>query len=672
MTSLENTVIRIGAWRVAPALDEISRDGQTTKLEPKLMRLLLCLAAHAGQVVSVEQLLDEVWKDVVVTPDSVYHAVAALRRALGDDSKVPTYIANVTRRGYRLIAPIVPLGMAEAPASPGQSPRAAAENLPAKPQSQSIRKLTGRRLVIATIIGLVVALTYALVERFLISKPNGPIQAAAPAGQIVPGAHVTPTTTFAFTPPAHSIAVLPFVNISGDKEQDYFSDGLTEELLNSLSRINELQVAARTSSFYFKGEHVDLRTIAHKLNVATILEGSVRRSGRTIRVTAQLNNAISGYHLWSQTYDRDVGDILRLQTDIANAVASALKVTLLGDVATRIEVGGTRNPAALDAYLHGRKADRGELHEQGLQDAVAGYTEAIRLDPDYALAYASRSLALAAFARNWATGPGIHDYRERARVDARKAITLAPDLAEGHLALALMLEESLEFADANREYQRALALAPGDANLLAYFGEFAVHMGQIEAGLAAAHRSVVLDPLNSQNYLSLGISELMARRVDDALLTLKHAKTLSPDDAGINAWLGYAYYHIGDFQSARRACESGDPSNKPICLAMVYNKLGRQADAETVLARFQAGWGDSGALFYAIIYTQWGDTTRALHWLEIAMRHRDPYLEKLKTGTVFDPLRAEPRFQAIERALKFPTYTDGLLHENANGPGSDG
>ncbi|HEX8801307.1 MAG TPA: winged helix-turn-helix domain-containing protein, partial [Terriglobales bacterium] len=609
----EDSVIQIGAWRVDPALDEISRDGQTAKLEPKMMQLLLCLAAHPGQVVSVEQLLDEVWKDVVVTPDSVYHAVATLRRVLGDDSKDPTYIGNVMRRGYRLIAPVVPLGVAEAPASLPRSPRSAAEYQAVTRQSQPIRKLTERWFAIATITGLAVALTYVLVDRFWISKHHGPIQVAAPGGQAVPRTNATPTTAAAFNPPPHSIAVLPFVNISGDKEQDYFSDGLTEELLNSLSRINELQVAARTSSFYFKGEHADLPTIAHRLNVASVLEGSVRRSDHTIRVTAQLNNAITGYHLWSQTYDRDIGDILSLQTDIANAVASALKVTLLGDVAAKIEVGETRNPAAFDAYLRGLKAYRGDLYEKGLQEAIAGYTEAIRLDPDYALAYANRSLALSALARGWATGAGIRNYnRERARVDARKAITLAPDLAEGHLALAILLENTLEFTGANREYQRALALAPGDAKLLGYFGMFAAQMGQLEAGLAAAHRSVVLDPLNSQNHLALGKSELSARRYDDALLTLKQAKALSPDDGGVNAWLGYAYYQSGDFQSARQPCESADAGNKPICLAMVYNKLGRQADAETTLARFQAEWGDSSALFDAMIYAQWGDTARAL------------------------------------------------------------
>jgi tetratricopeptide (TPR) repeat protein len=146
----------------------------------------------------------------------------------------------------------------------------------------------------------------------------------------------------------------------------------------------------------------------------------------------------------------------------------------------------------------------------------------------------------------------------------------------------------------------------------------------------------------------------MARRDSDALLTLHHAKALSPDDAGINAWLGYAYYRTGDFQSARQACENADASNKPICLAMIYNKLGMHADAETALARFQADWGDSGALFCAMIYTQWGDTARALDWLETAMRQRDPYLVRLKTNAMFDPLHKEPRFQAIVRELKFP------------------
>ena len=252
----------------------------------------------------------------------------------------------------------------------------------------------------------------------------------------------------------------------------------------------------------------------------------MRRSGNTIRISTELINAVTGFQLWSKSYDRDLGDVLKLQTEIATAVAESLKVTLLGDVAAKIELGGTHNPAAFDAYLRSAKVYRGSLDEQSLRDSIARYSEAIQLDPDYAAAYANRSIARFDLARNWATGESVHDYREGAQADARKAILLAPDLAEGHLALATLLEGTLEFSGANEEYGRALALAPGNAKLLRYYGTFAVQMGQIEVGLEAAHRSVVLDPLNFLNYLSLGISEMYAQRYDEALMALMEAKRL--------------------------------------------------------------------------------------------------------------------------------------------------
>ena len=186
--------------------------------------------------------------------------------------------------------------------------------------------------------------------------------------------------------------MLPFVNLSGDVSQDYFSDGLTEELLNSLGRDKRVAGRGAHPSFSFK-EHPDIATVAHKLNVGAVLEGSVRRSARTIRITAQLINAVTGFHLWSKTYDRDLGDVLKLQTEIATAVASALKVTLLGDVAAKVELGGTRNPAAFDAYLRAAKAFSSRHEAKDIPTAIAAYTEAIRLDPHYALAFAGRSLA---------------------------------------------------------------------------------------------------------------------------------------------------------------------------------------------------------------------------------------------------------------------------------------
>ncbi|HEX4240211.1 MAG TPA: hypothetical protein VHZ53_02290 [Steroidobacteraceae bacterium] len=382
--------------------------------------------------------------------------------------------------------------------------------------------------------------------------------------------------------------MIPFVNMSGDKDQEYFSDGLSEELLNSLARVNELQVAARTSSFYFKGEHVDLATIAHKLNVGSILEGSVRRSGQTLRITAQLTNAVTGFQLWSQTYDRNSKDVLQLQTEIANSVAGALKIALLGGTPGKMQLGATRNPAAFDAYLLASKSYHGGLDEKGLRTSIAGYTEAIRLDPEYAAAYADRSVARLDIARNFALGAAAAAYTCDAEADARKAIAAAPDFADGHVALAIVLEQTLDFKAASGEYERSVSLAPGSAKVLRHYGFFEVEMGHTDAGLSALRRSVVLDPLNSFNQLALVQSLTMVARTEEALRVVKELQTLDPGDESIKAWLGYAYYEKGDYAGARDVCESIKDEtdfNRKHCLSMAYFKLGRRADAEVMMRK---------------------------------------------------------------------------------------
>jgi transcriptional activator of cad operon len=316
----ESRVLRIGEWRVDPDLDELSREGQTIRLEPRPMRLLLHLAAHAGRVVDVQELLDEVWPNVVVTQGSLYQAVAQLRRILGDDSEHPKYIENLPRRGYRLMAPVVPWdtpcaaatdstpsaqGVTQTPASSvpaelqfasgglNRSVSTTADVAGAPPHESTGR--AARSAVIGAIVLVGAALltgVYALWRERSEAGGTSGVESPSQSGLPPNGA---PTSDVVFAPPPHSVAVLPFVNLSGDKVQDYFSDGLTEELLNSLSRINELQVAGRTSSFYFKGEHADLTTIAHKLNVAAVLEGSVRRSahGASERAADQHRDGLS-------------------------------------------------------------------------------------------------------------------------------------------------------------------------------------------------------------------------------------------------------------------------------------------------------------------------------------------------------------------------------------------
>jgi len=503
---------------------------------------------------------------------------------------------------------------------------------------QPVRASRRSKPVLLAIVAVVLAmLAYFVADKFWISK------------------HVAATT--AFNPPPHSIAVLPFANMSGDKDQEYFSDGLTEELLNSLSEINELQVAARTSAFSFKGTNTDIGTIARKLNVGAVLEGSVRRSANTIRITAQLINAVTGFHLWSKTYDRDLGDVLKLQTEIATAVASALKVTLLGDVAAKVELGGTSNPAAFDAYLRGAKAVHSIRDSKDLPAAIAAYTEAMSLDPHYALAFAGRSIALSIAAGEAEIAAAVREGYDKAQADARQALALAPDLAQAHLALAFVAEQgTLDFTQANDEYERALALAPGNAQVLRESGLFAALMGHFDAGIAATRRAVVLDPLARQSHGALAQALYAARRYEEAVAAFAEVISLTPDLKGTYGDRGFAYYGLGDLERARASCETKpDAWQSRQCLAVIYDKLGRHADAEAVLAKMKAGLGDTAAYQYATIYAQWGNRAQALEWLDTALRLRDPGLEFLKTEPLLDPLRKEPRFQAIERELKFPT-----------------
>jgi TolB-like protein/tetratricopeptide (TPR) repeat protein len=503
--------------------------------------------------------------------------------------------------------------------------------------------------LLATIAVLVLAFGYLVANRSVISKHGAEVAA-------VPGSAAQSAPAGGFNPPPHSIAVLPFVNLSGDKEQEYFSDGLTEELLNSLAEINERQVAARTSAFSFKGQDNDIGTIARKLNVGAILEGSVRRSAHTIRITAQLINAVTGFHLWSKTYDRDLGDVLKLQTEIATSVAGALKVTLLGDVAAKVELGGTGNTAAFDAYLRGAKAFSSRRDAKDLPAAVAAYTEAIRLDSHYALAFAGRSFAFSGVASEAETPAAMREGYDKAQADARRALALAPDLAQAHLALASVAENgTLDFTQANDEYERALALAPGNAEVLRNSGLFTAFMGHFDVGVAAARRAVVLDPLARQSHTALGTALYSARRYEEAVAAFADVISLNPDVKETYGIRGLGFYGLGDLERARRSCETKpDHWLSQQCLAVIYDKLGKHADAEAELSKIKAAMGDTAAYQYATIYAQWGNRAQALESLETAWRLRDPGLESLKTDPLMDPIRQEPRFQAMMRQLKFP------------------
>jgi TolB-like protein len=496
-------------------------------------------------------------------------------------------------------------------------------------------------------VGIVVAAlgAYLLAEKPWTVKPVPSAQRAT-----------STDTPMAFNPPPHSIAVLPFVNMSGDKNQEYFSDGLTEEILNSLARIGELQVSARTSSFSFKGKDVDLATVGHKLNVGSVLEGSVRRSGQTIRVTAQLNNAMTGFHVWSQTYDRNLGDVLRLQTEIATSVTNALKVSLLGSAAGKVELGGTHNPKAFDAYLRGLRLMRVATSRAEALRPLEAFGEAINLDADFGLAYAARSLAQSDYVTQWAPMVVRRETPGKARLDAERAIALAPDLGEAHAALARFLVTfALDYPEAWKESERAVTLSPGSATVLYEYSQHAALMGKSGAAIDAARRFVTLDPLNALSHRTLGDALWFARRYNDAISAYQDAIAVDPTAPEAYGRRGLAYYALGSYQTAKTACEAqADNWESWLCLAMTDEKLGLHAVSEVQLRRLENFAGDAVAYQYAQIEAQRGHSTQAIKWLDSALRLRDPGFRRLKTDPLMDPIRNEPRFQAIERELNFP------------------
>jgi serine/threonine protein kinase/tetratricopeptide (TPR) repeat protein len=464
----------------------------------------------------------------------------------------------------------------------------------------------------------------------------------------------------AFEPPAHSVAVLPFTNLSGDPKEEYFSDGVSEELINALSQVEALQVSARTSSFSFKGKNVDIETIARKLNVAAVLEGSLRRSGDTVRVTARLIDTVHGYPIWSQNYDRDVSDILALQTDIATAVAQEMQVRLLGDEAARIEVGGTHNAEAYDAYLRGMQIEVTVQDAASARRALAAFDQAILLDPNFGAAYTHRASALRYLA-DYSTDPdAVRDLFATARQAAERAVALAPDSADAHMVLGwqVLVNGYLDFPGAEPEIDRAMALAPGSASILDSYAGFQTFVGHRDLSLAAMRHAIRLDPQNPRYREHLLDALNMARRFEEVLAAVQDAKALHPEGhyAGINS--AKSNLALGRPQLASQTCESPatplDEDDRHLCLALAYHALGKLQQATAELDELKARQGDLDAAYYAAIYAQWGDPAAALTWLATAERVNRASLVTLKVDWLFDPIRSQPQFQALLQRLKFP------------------
>jgi TolB-like protein/Flp pilus assembly protein TadD len=443
----------------------------------------------------------------------------------------------------------------------------------------------------------------------------------------------------------NSIAVLPFVNMSEEKANEYFSDGISEELLNLLAKIPQLKVAARTSSFSFKGKGVEIPEIARQLHVANVLEGSVRKSGDQLRITAQLIRAAEGYHLWSDTYDRKMDDIFKIQDEIAGEVVKELKVKLLG-AAPKVR---TTDPKAYALYLQGR-----ELARQNNPEAYAKsdslYRQVLEIDPRYAPAWDELAKNFINKANN-----GLLSSQEgyaRAREAAEKALEIDPDYAPAHARLGYSADADNDLAGAARHYQRALALDPTDLDVLRNAAVFLKSLGRLDEAVALDEAIVRRDPVNVTALYNLGYSQRIAGRYDAAITLFRTVLSLSPGFGSAHMQLGMALLLKGDATAALAEIEQEkNESWRMIGLPMAYCALGRKADADAAFNAVIAKYEKDAPCNIAYVYAFCGDADKAFEWLDKAITYQDAGLSDIVTENLFDKIHSDPRWLPFLRKI---------------------
>ena len=449
-----------------------------------------------------------------------------------------------------------------------------------------------------------------------------------------------------------SIAVLPFADMSANRDQEYFSDGLAEELLNDLAKIPGLRVTARTSSFQFKGKNEDLRVIGQKLNVASILEGSVRKDGNRVRIRVQLINANDGFYLWSETYERQLDDIFLVQEDIARSVAGALKVTLLGN---KIPVSSsqTKDTEAYNAYLQGRYF-YGRRSKEDLERAISYYTSAIQRDSGYAAAWAGLAEAHHRQADNGYL-PVEEGYR-KARQEVERALALDENLAAAHAELGwIKRAHDWDWEGADGAYKRALTLDPGSAAALRGAAVLAFTMGRLNEAVELDYRAVRLDPLSVSTHENLGFHAYYARRLDESASALKKALELNPDFPVAHNLLGRVYLAQAKLPQALSEMErETDPVWRLYGLSLAFQAVGRKTEADSVLARFIKNHAETMAFQIAEVYAFRGEIDAAFEWLERAYTLRDSGMADIKGDPLLKNLKHNPRYAAFLKKMHLP------------------
>lgn len=507
-------------------------------------------------------------------------------------------------------------------------------------RGDSIAHHTSRKLDFAIIGVLAVAVVLLLTDRFVLH--HGVNEQAA----------IKATVTQA------SIAVLPFVNMSPDKDQEYFSDGISEELLNLLAKIPQLQVTARTSSFSFKGKEVAIPEIARQLHVAHVLEGSVRKDGDTVRITAQLVDASSGNHVWSQTYDRKLDDIFKIQDEIAADVVKQLKVKLLGAAPKT----GVTDPKAYALFLQARQLGR-QFNADACKSSNTLYHQALVIDPRYAQAWVGLASNFANEMNN-GTLSNAQGLRQ-AHAAIEQALAIDPGFAapQGQLGYLAILQSDLPAAV--RYFQNALELDPTDTTVIRSSALLLKSLGRLQSAIAIGEYVVARDPVNPAALQNLGISYLWAGRFDEAIATFRILLSLSPSYGGAHNQLGMALLRKGDAAGGlTQIQQETDEGWKRIGLPLAYCALERKADADAALAALIAKDEKVAAYNIAHDYAYCGEPDQAFAWLDKAVAYHDTGLSEIVVENLFDKLHDDPRWLPFLRKIgKAPEQLEKIQFE---------
>ena len=658
--------VHFSVFEVDLRTGELRKHGLKVKLHGQPFQVLAMLLERPGELVTREEIREKLWPEgtFIDFEHSVNSSIKRLREVLGDDPATPRFIETLPRHGYRFIAPVgtlspgpTPNGGGEAeivsssevrspgtgrPAGPGEDAVTSARS-PAKHGDTDSAATAGarhlrlpRRWVAAAMIGVAVALLAILIGLNVFSLRDRLLPRTSPVPQI------------------KSIAVLPLENLSRDPEQEYFADGMTEELITDLGKIGALRVISRTSVMRYKGTKKPLPEIANELNVDALVEGTVLRSGNRVRVTVNLLHARTDRHLWAETYERDFRDVISLQDEVAQAVARQIKVALSPAEATRLATARTVKPEAYEFYLKGRYHYY-KWTPEDFRKAIEYFQKAIETEADWAPPYAGLATS---YGWLWIEG-GVPAQEALPQFTAALKTALAIDDTDPEVRYALAASAFYyrwDWEEADREFQRALTLDPNMVEARFEYAWFLSAMGRHSEALTQAQNAVDRDPLSVSANLALGSIYFEARQDDQAIAQLQRTAELEPNDFRAYVFLTGVYEEKQMYEEAIREFQRvmtlrGAPSEQRASLERSYQQSGSKGYWEWRLSEAKRR---SAPYDIAAFYARLGNATQAVAWLEKSHQQHDWHMVQLKILPVWDPLRSDPRFQDLLRRMNFP------------------